>query len=144
VIAIGALFGPAQVTARLCEFMFARKVHPIMIARCAVGLLLAAFALLAMLGVSLYAAAAFAILFGLTNGLMTIARGTVPLTLFGAVGYGRVVGRIASPSLLMQAAAPLVIAFVAERFSDPAALAVVAGIAAISFAGFVAMRRPRA
>jgi MFS family permease len=144
VIAIGALFGPAQVTARLAEFMFARKVHPIMIARCAVGLLLAAFALLAALGVSVYAAAAFAILFGMTNGLMTIARGTVPLTLFGAVGYGRVVGRIASPSLAMQAAAPLVIAFVAERVSDPAALATVAGIAAISLAGFVAMRRPRA
>jgi hypothetical protein len=124
--------------------MFAGKVHPIMIARFAVGLLLAAFALLAALGVSIYAAAAFAILFGLTNGLITVARGTVPLTLFGTVGYGRVVGRIASPSLLMQAAAPLVIAFVAERVSDPAALATVAGIAAISFAGFVAMCRPRA
>jgi MFS family permease len=144
VIAIGALFGPSQVAARLCEFIFARKVHPIMIARFAVGLLIAAFLLLAALGVSIYAAAAFAILFGMTNGLITIARGTVPLTLFGAVGYGRVVGRIAGPSLAMQAAAPLVIAFVAERVSDPAALAAVAGIAAISLAGFLAMRRPRA
>ncbi len=144
VIAIGALFGPSQVAARLCEFMFARNVHPLQIARFAVAILIAAFLLLWALGVSAPMAAAFAILFGVANGLITISRGSVPLVLFGAVGYGRVVGRIAGPSLAMQSAAPLIIAFVAERISDPAALAVVAAIAALSLAAFLAVKRPGA
>jgi MFS family permease len=141
-VLIGALFGPSQVLARLTEFLFAREVHPLAIARFAVLLLLAAFALLAIFGLPVAVAALFVILFGVTNGLMTIARGTVPLALFGAAGYGSLIGRIAGPSLIMQAAAPLVIAFAAERVSDPAALAVVAAVAAISLAAFLAIRRP--
>jgi MFS family permease len=144
VVAIGALFGPAQVFARICEFVFARGIHPLNIARFAVGMLLAAFALLALFGLTVAAAAAFAVLFGMANGLLTIARGAVPLALFGAAGYGHLMGRIAGPYLVMQAIAPLVLAFVAERASDPAVLAVVAAFAATSFIGFVAMRRPTA
>jgi MFS family permease len=143
VILIGALFGPAQVAARLCEFLFARNQHPLDIARFAVGLLLTAFLLLALLGVPAPVAAAFAILFGITNGLLTIARGTVPLVLFGPSGYGGVIGRIAGPSLVLQAAAPPIIAFAAERISDPIALALIAGMAAVSFVAFLLVRKPR-
>ena len=57
VVAIGTLFGPSQVLARICELAFARGVHPLMVARLAVGLLLAAFALMAWLGVSALVAA---------------------------------------------------------------------------------------
>jgi MFS family permease len=144
VVAIGALFGPSQVFARICEFVFARGIHPLNIARFAVGMLLAGFALLALFGLTVAAAAAFAVMFGMANGLLTIARGAVPLALFGAAGYGHLMGRIAGPYLVMQAIAPLVLAFVAERASDPAVLAVVAAFAATSFIGFVAMRRPTA
>ena len=83
-------------------------------------------------------------MFGAANGLITIARGAVPLALFGAAGYGGLIGRIAGPSLLMQAAAPLVLAFVAERASDPAALACAAGFTVVALACFAAIRRPRA
>ena len=69
-------------------------------------------------GFSTPAAVAFAIMFGVANGLITIARGAVPLALFGAVGYGRTIGRIARPALLVTAVAPVVVAFVAERASD--------------------------
>ena len=48
VVTIGALFGPAQVLARICELVFARGVHPLVVARLAVGMLLAAFALMAL------------------------------------------------------------------------------------------------
>jgi MFS family permease len=143
VVLIGALFGPAQVAARLTEFMFGRDLHPLTLARFAVTLLVAAFAMLAIFGISVPAAAAFALMFGAANGLITIARGAVPLALFGAVGYGRLIGRIAGPSLLMQSAAPLVLAFVAERLSDPAALASAAAFAVIALACFAAIRRPR-
>jgi hypothetical protein len=53
-------------------------------------------------------------------------------------------GRIGGPFLAMQAIAPLVLAFVAERASDPAVLAVVAGFATVAFVAFIAIRPPKA
>jgi hypothetical protein len=53
-----------------------------------------------------------------------------------------VIGRIAGPSLVLQAAAPLVIAFAAERVSDMAALAIIAGMGALSFVAFLLVRKP--
>jgi len=142
VVTIGTLFGPAQVAARIGELVLARRIHPLNVARFAVGTLLLAFALLATSGLSIAAAAAFSILFGMANGLITIARGAVPLALFGAAGYGHLMGRIAGPFLVMQAIAPLALAFVTERSSDPTGLAVVATFALISFIGLIAVRRP--
>lgn len=144
VVAIGTLFGPAQVFARICELAFARGVHPLVVARVAVGTLLAAFALMTWLGVSPLIAAAFMVMFGTANGLITIARGAVPLVLFGPVGYGATIGRIAGPWLVMQAIAPLVLAFVIERTSDPVALALVACLALVSFVCLVVLRAPKA
>ena len=142
VVWIGALFGPAQVGARLIEFSFGRDLHPLWVARFALASLLAAFAMLALLGISAATAAAFALMFGGANGLVTITRGAVPLALFGASGYGRLIGRLAGPFLLMQSAAPLVMAFVVERTSDPAALALAAGFAAAALACFILIKRP--
>jgi MFS family permease len=142
VVLIGTLFGPAQVIARVVELAFGRNVHPLLVARAAVTLLVAAFLLLTLLGVSAPAAAAFALAFGAANGLITITRGALPLALFGAEGYGRMIGRISGPWLLMQSAAPLVMAFVAERTSDAMALALAAGFAVIALACFAAIRRP--
>jgi hypothetical protein len=51
-------------------------------------------------------------------------------------------GRIAGPWLAMQSAAPLVLAFVAERFSDGAALALASAFALLAMGCFVAIRRP--
>jgi MFS family permease len=142
-VTIGALFGPSQVVARVCELVLGRGLHPLVVARASVGILLAAFALIAWLGLSASTAAAFMVLFGMANGLVTIARGTVPLTLFGPVGFGALIGRIAGPGLVMQAMAPLVLAFVIERTSDPAALAMVASLALVSFVCLVILRPPK-
>jgi MFS family permease len=144
VVTIGALFGPAQVLSRICELAFARGVHPLMVARFAVALLLMAFALMAWFGLSALIAAAFMVMFGMANGLITIARGAVPLVLFGPVGYGATIGRIAGPWLVMQAIAPMVLAFVAERGSDPVALALVASLAVMSFVSLLILRAPKA
>ena len=143
VVTIGALFGPSQVFARVCELALARGVHPLVVARFAVAILLTAFALIAVLGVSALVAALFMVMFGIANGLITIARGAVPLVLFGPVGYGALIGRIAGPWLVMQAIAPLVLAFVAERASDSAVLALVAMLALVSFICLVVLRPPK-
>lgn len=142
VVWIGALFGPAQVGARVVEFAFGRDLHPLWVVRFALSALLAGFFMLAVFGISASTAAAFALMFGGANGLVTITRGAVPLALFGPAGYGRLMGRLAGPWLVMQAAAPLVMAFVVDRGSDPAALALAAGFAALALTCFVAIRRP--
>lgn len=141
VVWIGALFGPAQVGARLIEFSFGRNVHPLWVARGALIALLCAFGMLALFGISTAAAAAFALMFGGANGLITITRGAVPLALFGASGYGRMIGRIAAPFQLMQAVAPLLMAFVVDQASDHAALAIAAAFAATALVCFIMIRR---
>lgn len=117
-VAIGAMFGPAQVASRLADFALAGRTHPLWIARGAVVLVVSAFALLALMGVSFPVAALFAIAFGAANGVMTIARGALPLLMFGPVGYGRVIGRIARPAQFVQAFAPFVVASAVETLSD--------------------------
>ncbi len=79
-------------------------------------------------------------MFGGANGLVTITRGAVPLALFGASGYGRLIGRLAGPFLLVQAAAPLVMAFVVQKLSDKAALGLAALFATVALICFVAIR----
>lgn len=142
VVWIGALFGPAQVGARLIEFAFGRNLHPLWVARIALTVLLCGFLMLALAGFAVTTAAAFALMFGGANGLITITRGAVPLALFGPHGYGRLMGRLAGPFQIMQAAAPLVMAFVVERLSDPMALALAAMFAAIALGCFVLIRKP--
>jgi MFS family permease len=146
VVAIGALAGPSQVIARVSEFLFARNVHPLWIARFAVVMLIAAFTVLALsvalFGFSASVAAVFTMMFAVTNGLMSVARGSVPLALFGPAGYGKLIGRMAVPQLVMQSAAPLVLTFVAEHGSDPAGLALLAAIAIAELACLGAIRRP--
>jgi MFS family permease len=144
VVAIGTLFGPAQVLARICELSFARRLHPLWVARFSVGLMVAAFVLLALAPFSVLLAATFAVLYGMANGLLTIARGTVPLALFGAAGYGLLVGRIGGPFLVVQAIAPVVVTYVAEHFSDATALVLVASFAAAALICFTLIRRPGA
>lgn len=142
VVAIGALFGPAQVAARLTDFMLAGRTHPLWIARGAIALMASAFALLALAGASPLVAALFAIAFGAANGVMTIARGALPLLMYGAAGYGRVIGRIARPALFVQALAPFVVAAAFERFSDHAVLGMGIVGALLALGCFMGIRAP--
>jgi hypothetical protein len=85
-IAAAAMVGPAQVAARLVEFFILRRSHPLVSARIAALLHPIGAVVFALIGPP--AAAAFAIFYGAGNGLLTIARGTVPLAVFGPnVGY---------------------------------------------------------
>jgi predicted MFS family arabinose efflux permease len=104
-IAAAALVGPAQVAARLVEFLLLRRGHPLVSARFAAALHPLGAAVLMLLGPP--AATAFAVLYGAGNGLLTIARGTVPLAVFGPDGYGERTGLLGAPARAAQAFAPL-------------------------------------
>jgi MFS family permease len=141
-VTIGAMFGPAQVASRLADFALAGRTHPLWIARGAVLVVVLAFATLAFAGISFPLAALFAIAFGAANGVMTIARGALPLLMFGPVGYGRVIGRIARPALFVQALAPFVVASAVETLSDRAVLQLGTLGALIVLGCFLAIRQP--
>jgi MFS family permease len=105
-IAAGALIGPAQVAARVLEFGLLRQMHPLVSARIAAAAHPVAAASLLLVGGP--AAYVFAVLHGAGNGILTIAKGTLPLALFGAAGYGKRLGWLGMPARVAQAAAPLV------------------------------------
>ena len=113
-VAIGALVGPAQVAGRMLEFGFLRRLHPLLSARAA--------ALAHPVGVACWmllgpvAGPAFALLHGAGNGILTIAKGTLPLVYFGPVGYGQRQGIMMAPSRVAQAFAPLLFGLCIERW----------------------------
>ena len=104
-IAAGALFGPAQVIARIIEASFLSRYHPLVSTRLACLTHPIGAAILVLAGGA--ASGAFAIFFGLGNGILTIARGTLPLAIFGPKDYGYRLGLIGAPARMAQAAAPL-------------------------------------
>jgi MFS family permease len=111
-IAAAALVGPAQVAARLAEFLIMRHMHPLVSARFAACMHPVGAAILGLVGSP--AATVFALLHGAGNGLLTIARGTVPLALFGPEGYGARTGLLGAPARAAQAAAPLLFGFLLD------------------------------
>jgi MFS family permease len=104
-IAAGALIGPAQVGARIVEASVLKRYHPIVSTRLACLTHPLGALIVAMTGGG--AASLFAIFHGAGNGVLTIARGTLPLAIFGPQNYGYRLGLVGAPARLAQAAAPL-------------------------------------
>jgi MFS family permease len=130
-IAAGALMGPAQVAARVVEFTMMRKMNPLFSARIAAGAHPVAVVVLMALGAPF--AALFVIIHGAGNGLLTITRGTLPLALFGPVGYGQRQGFITAPARASQAFAPLLFGLLLDDYGAAALwLTALLGVAAVA------------
>ncbi len=137
-IAAGALIGPAQVAARVLEFSLLRRIHPLISARLAAAAHpAAAVALVAFGGPAAYV---FAVLHGAGNGILTIAKGTLPLALFGAAGYGRRIGWLNAPARILQAAAPLIFGAALAAWGL-SAIWLTAGVGLMALAALLALRR---
>jgi MFS family permease len=133
-IAAAALVGPAQVAARVAEFLALRRVHPLVSARVAAALHPIGAVLFAVVGPP--AAAVFAVFYGAGNGLLTIARGTVPLALFGPVGYGARTGLLGAPARAAQAFAPLLFGLALDEMGV-AVIAVSSGLCLAALAALL-------
>jgi hypothetical protein len=128
-VSLGTLFGPAQVGARVVERLFGSRYHPIwtMIGSCTLmgaGLLLLAgrFPLLLLV----------ILLYGAGYGISWIGRGTLPLALFGPIRFPRLMGRLAFPSLIVQALAPSAGALLIEASGADATIGVLTALALIN------------
>lgn len=125
-VALGTLFGPAQVAARVVERLFGNRYHPIwtMVGSC---LLMAG-------GLTLLSAQApllplIILIYGAGYGISWIGRGTLPLALFGPERFPRLMGRLAFPSLIVQALAPSAGALIIETSGIATTLAVLTALA---------------
>jgi MFS family permease len=137
-IAAGALIGPAQVAARIAEYGLLRRFHPIISARIAAAAHpIGAIVLMAVGGPAAYA---FALLHGAGNGVLTIAKGTLPLALFGAANYGHQLGLLNAPARVLQAFAPLIFGFALEQFGA-GAIWVTAAIGGAAFVALLVLKR---
>jgi MFS family permease len=136
-IAAAALMGPAQVAARLFEFGVLKRLHPLVSTRLALLMHPVGAAVLGVFGAP--ASAAFVLLHGAGNGLLTISRGTLPLALFGPAGYGLRTGIIAAPARITTAAAPVLFGLLLNAMGT-AALVVSGGLSVAALASLALLR----
>ncbi len=132
-IGLLAIIGPAQVGMRVVQAMIGRRWSPVVVSWVGAALVPVVTLTLALSAGGPFvvaAAALFALGYGLSNGILTIARGVLPLHLFGAAGYATRIGQLALPVVLAQAATPLLAAPFIERWP---ADSVFLGLAAVSF-----------
>jgi predicted MFS family arabinose efflux permease len=127
-VTLGTLFGPAQVGARFVERLFGTRYHPLwtMVASCvlmAVGLALMLTLPILIVAIVIYAGG---------YGIMWIARGTVPLALFGPDRYAVLMGRLAFPGLISQALAPSAGALLIEHSGPMLTLQVLTWLALLN------------
>ena len=128
-VVTAASIGVAQVSARVLEEAFGRGLSPVRSGQLG-AILMPAGVLATLLGAP---ALVFAASYGMSNGILTISRGTLPMHVFGPAGYAALLGRLALPSLVAQALAPTLMAPVVEAVS---AWWVFAGIGVVSFLAF--------
>lgn len=136
---VGALIGPSQSFGRLVELGLGAAYPVMWLGYVAIGLLPLAFLIILIAGGGVIAVYLFAFVYGVSNGLATIARGVLTLGLLGRNDYGRTLGAIAAPTLATKAAAPTFYALLIDGFGANAALWFMLGCGVASLAGVVAL-----
>lgn len=143
-VLMSTLIGPMQVAGRIGERTFARNAAPQTVGKFTFAALPAAVLVLLSFGAEAWSVAAFCILYGLSNGILTIVRGTIPQAMFGRKNYGAISGAMAGPSLLAKAAGPLVAAAILGTYPRPAVLLVILlGMSVISLAFYLGALKSR-
>lgn len=140
-VGIGAMVGPSQVAGRLVEMLFGTGLQPVTTAWTSALLMPLGFMLLLAGGMTATLAGLFAIAYGISMGLGSIVRGTVPLQLFGPAGYGAMLGKLSAPGLAIKAAAPLAFAILIERAGQVPSMLLLIAFSAIAAIALFALAR---
>jgi hypothetical protein len=137
------LLGPAQVAARLAEFLAARRFgfHPLSSARVATALHPVGVIVLALFGGAPAVVAMFAMLHGAGNGMITIAKGTLPLAIFGPAGYGFRQGLLNVLARGAQAFAPYAFGLTLDSHGVGAGIALSGGVSLVALAALMLLRK---
>jgi hypothetical protein len=138
---VASLKGFAQFAGRVVEIAFGRNLHAITVARIAIGVLPFALMLLVASAGHVAVIVGFTLLMGASQGVITIVRGAVPLALFGATGYGAVLGLLATPILIVNAASPTLFALIVDRWGWTVGQAALMAASALSWVAIELMAR---
>lgn len=139
ILLAGMLLGPAQVAARAIEATLLKRVQPLTTARaCMLPHPVGAGLMLAGGGVM---AAPFMLLHGGGHGILTVARGTVPLSVFGPRDYGYRLGLLGAPTRIAQAFSPLAFSLIIDHLGS-ATLYVTSAICIAASLALMAVRMP--
>ena len=133
------VIGPSQVASRMVEWRLAKFLTPVSSAW--IG------AVMLPVGVALLLAGApavvFAVCYGISNGILTITRGVLPMHVFGPRGYATLMGRMALPSQMAQALMPTLVAPLLEFVPAYTALGVMGLVAALAMLCLIPVGRQR-
>ena len=138
---VGSIVGIWQVVGRMGEMLLARRLSIFWTGLVAVGFLPIAFAILLNAGGHIVLGSAFAAFFGISNGLLTIARGGMVLVIFGARGYGEQINKITVAQNIAGALAPVAGGYMLDRVGANVVLDVMLGISALGLALLLVLRR---
>ena len=140
-VSIGMIFGPAQFASRLVNMIGGNRLSPVMLATLSSAMVVAALAILVLGRDQPVALVAFAVLYGAGSGIVSIARGTVPLAVWGAFGYASRLGVIASARIVISALAPFAVAAIADRAGAAAAIWMLVAVGLTGVLAFVWLGR---
>jgi hypothetical protein len=140
-VLVGSLVCPGQVAGRILEWTVGARIG--LLARARLGALLFPLGALALLAGGPVAAAAFALLYGMSNGILTINRGTLPLALFGPAGYATMLGWFAVPVQVGQALAPTLAAPLVATLPALHVLLLAGGMALLAASLLLPLRLPQ-
>jgi MFS family permease len=138
---VASLKGHGQFAGRVVEIFFGRNLKAMTIARIAIAVVPASLVVLFLARGEVWQLAAFTLLLGASQGVITIVRGAVPLALFGTQGYGTVLGLIATPILLVNAFSPTIFALLVDQFGWQISMYALFGCAVITWFAIEAMSR---
>ena len=138
---VASLKGHGQFAGRVVEIFLGRNLKAMTIARISIGVVPLSLALLFVARGELWLLVAFTLLLGASQGVITIVRGAVPLVLFGAKGYGEVLGLIATPILLVNAFSPAIFALLIDQFGWQISLYALLGCSLATWAAIELMSR---
>jgi hypothetical protein len=139
----GAVIGPFKTVGRFFEMLVSRNMYPLVTYALAMGLSLAGFAVLLTVGFTVPGVMLAAALYGMSDGIKTIARGTLPLALFGRKGFGARLGWISAASMALNASAPFVFAWLTQAHDGWWSFAVMAVCLCGAIATYVFIPDPR-
>lgn len=114
-VTIASLNGIMQVSARLADFVSGSRHSPLVIGVIAVTLQPLAFIAILAIGATPVTAFLFILGYGISAGLMTIVRVTLPLHLFGRAVYGTYAGRLTLPQNIVFGIAPVIFAAILDQ-----------------------------
>ncbi|HEY2815668.1 MAG TPA: MFS transporter [Casimicrobiaceae bacterium] len=139
---VASLIGPMQLVGRLAELTFGRRRSAIVVGAATLVLLVFSLVSLSLMNAQLALALLFAATYGCANGIQTIVRGTVPAELFGHEGYGHMMGRLAAPSFIARALAPIGLTLcVSPRLGYDFSLPVLIAVAVLALITYIAAVR---